>query len=259
LFHTRSGRRLRQGVLPGSGTVAGRRKDSFGRRLMYEADIEGEPHVRIWDPFDDRLLMDCPLDGRLQWCSDYQEQRLTLLNGHSLKLIDTTSGRCEWELDVAGEHLDHVRGVHRFRDGDIDFILLDRHLRDSGSSPAGLDVRVPSDEWTGDLYAVDRRNGAPLWEAPLPVSPSRVLLLPQYRLPFLIALTRTRDSQNTEEYRLSIDVIDIDTGRIIGSRSDLTNIPILHTTCNAENRQLTLWGPDRRIDVTYSLLRTSRH
>lgn len=259
MYHTRSGHPLRQGTLPGCGTVAGRRKDSFGRRFLYEADIEGTPHVCIWDPLADCLLMDCRVDGRWQWCSDYQEQYLTLLNGRSLKLIDATTGRCEWELDVDSEDLDHVRGVHRFRAGDVDLVLLDRHLRDSGSSPAGLDIRVPSDEWSGDLYAVDHGSGTPIWAAPLPVPPARVLLLPQFRLPFLIALTRTRDSQDMEEYRLKVDVIDIDTGCIIGSRSDLTNFPILQATCDARNHQLTLWGPDRRVDVMYSLLRTSRH
>ena len=146
-----------------------------------------------------------------------------------------------------------------FADGGIDFVLLNRHMRDSQSSTAGLDIRVPSEELSGDLYAIDRNSRASLWDVALPVRPSRVLMMPQHELPFLVALSRVRDSRNSETYRLKIDVIDINTGRVIGSQSDLTNIPILHTSYDAINRQLTLWGPDRRIEIGYSLLRVSRH
>ena len=187
------------------------------------------------------------------------QQRVALLNGHSLKSIDATSGRCEWNLNVAGEHLERVRKVLMFANGPIDFVLLDRHIRDSQSSTAGLDIRVPSQDLSGDLYAVDRESGASLWDAPIPVQSSRVLILPQHKLPFLVTLSRVRDAHDSETYRLKIDVIDINTGGIMGSQSDLTDILILHTSYDGVNRCLTLWGPDRRIEIGYSLLRISRY
>ena len=259
LFETRSGRKLRRGQLPVAPAFAARQRTNFGRRLMYQSELNGVPHIRIWDPLDDRLLLDAPLDGRLYSDPVLKQQRVALLNGNTLKSIDGTNGRCEWALNVEGEHLDHVRNVLMFSHGEVDFVLLDRHMRDSQSSTAGLDIRIPSEELSGDLYAVNRESGEAIWNAPLPVRPSRVLIMPQHELPFLVMLSRVRDPQDTETYRLKIDVIDICTGQVIGSRSDLAYIPILHSSYDAVNRQLTLWGPNRHVRIGYSLLTVSRH
>ena len=259
LFETRSGSSLRRGQLPVSPTFAARKRTNFGRRLMYQTEVEGVPHFCIWDPLEDRLLLDAQFDRRFHSYPFAAEQRVALLNADSLKSINGRTGDCQWELTVDGEHLDHVRDVLMFTDGDVDFVLLDRHMRDSQSSTASLDIRIPSEELSGELYALDRTSGVPVWNSPLPIQPSRVLNLQQHQLPFLVTLSRVRDPRDNDSYRLKIDVIDIATGRVVGSNSNLANIPILHTTYDDRNQQLTLWGPENHIEIRYSLLTVSRH
>lgn len=258
LFDTRSGASLRRGVMPLERPAGTRHLTSFGRNLMYRTEIAGVPRLRIWDPLEDRLLTDVPLRERFIWNSVPEQQRAAVLQGRSLCAINGATGECEWEIDVVDEHLEHVRKIQMFSAGAVDFVLLDRHVRDAHTSITSLDVRVPATDLSGDLYAIDRASGVPLWSGPLLALPCR-LLHPPAELPFLVTVTRVRDEQDQEAYRLRIDVIDVETGRLVGTRSNLTNMPILHTGFAPADGGLTLWGPDRRIEIGYSVLPVTRH
>lgn len=246
-FDTRSGASLGRGELP-TGTGI-RHLTSFGRRLLYRTEIDGSPRIRLWDPLAARLLLDDPAEGRFCWSPLADRQSVGLLTGHRLRVIDAETGECEWELDVAGEHLEHVRKIQMFSQEGVDFVLLERHMRDSPSNISGLDVRVTALDLSGDLYAVRRASGKSLWDSPLSVNPSKVLLLPHLGMPVLVTVSRVRDAQDAEKYRLKVDVIDIDSGRTLGSQSDLTITQILHADYNVRDARLALWGPDRRFEI----------
>ena len=81
-------------------------------------------------------------------------------------------------LFFPNDDLEHVRKIQMFSQDGVDFVLLERHMRDSPSNISGLDVRVTALDLSGDLYAVRRASGKSLWDTPLSVNPSKVLLLP---------------------------------------------------------------------------------
>ena len=110
-----------------------------------------------------------------------------------------------------------------FTDGTRYYINVHRQVAIMGNTTFHSDAVFPNQQITGDVHAIDPATSRVLWTR-TKVSPQNVVHLADYRLPFLVTLSRWRGvSRVNSQTSLRIDVLDGATGRTIASKNNAYN------------------------------------
>ncbi|HUG94017.1 MAG TPA: hypothetical protein VML55_24515, partial [Planctomycetaceae bacterium] len=168
-----------------------------------------------------------------------------------LVIVDVPTAEVKVDVDLGSDRLMHLNYLRAFRDRDRYYINFQRSIANRGVrhySYFATDTYLPSEHMQGDLYAIDARSGALLWNRAIPQR--SFLRLPGVRLPFLVALARTRDRWNGGQQSLVLEVLDARTGETLGGKDDIFQDRIGQFAYDPGKRRLELsgWHTTVRVD-----------
>lgn len=237
---------------------------TFGRRLFYLCETETGRRFRVWDPLKDRIVIDEPADGRVfsEPVSDEEliivvqpEKPLEALGDKSegrLFVFDVATGRRKFEVEFSPDELQQVNYLRAFQDGDRYYVNLQRAAR--RGSPRRYNYHATSSfvqthDLQGDLYAIDRATGRRMWKRQIPQR--SFVSTPEFRLPFLVAISNVRDPWNSRRKGLLVEAIDGATGETLGYKDNVLADRILQVSYDPQASAVRLHGFKTEVDLEF--------
>jgi hypothetical protein len=253
VYKTSSGEELRRGKLDIS---LRQNKLVFGRMLAYVTDAPS-PSLRIWDPLTNKNVLDENFAGRalseIRFAQvRYAEEIVVALPTGRTRVISGRTGAVRLDVNLPPEALSGASLVVAFADEQRYYLNLQR----SGSGAMGnsygyvSDAMLPMVHMQGDFYAIDRATNEELWHRHFPQQ--SIVYAPDYRLPFLMALSRVRSrAPSGANQALRIDIIDCRTGDTISSRSNIVSDRLVQMAYERDAGRLELRGPVTQIRLEF--------
>jgi hypothetical protein len=203
----------------------------------------------LWDPLQAEFALDVPCEGRCLVDLGLGDGLAAVLAGRRLFVLNTRDATIIWSTMLTEAEAAAARQVRAIRDGNRFCIHVEHDVTNSPSSQATHDISgVPNVPLQGTLYVVDRRS-LEHWSREAPRC--NLLLFPNERLPVLVTLGRTRESETDQGTTFLMEVIDGATGLTLGKRTNLarTSKLLLHSRYDAEQGTLLFRGVDSEIAV----------
>lgn len=252
VYRTATGEVLRRGRLDADTRQPQR---VFGRRLQYCTRTANENRLRIWDPLEDRHILDIEVPERVQTQSNDDYELVVVLPPNRVCVLNVISGKVQLDVTLDSEALSNLQSssVTVFADHDRYYLNVPRQSV-AGSSPnVGClrDKYVPGVNIVrGDLYAVDRKTSRVLWKRSEP--DRSILQTPNIRLPFLIALSTLGGSWNGNNDATIVEIIDTATGETLAEASNLTRDYIMQFCYDPVLRRIELRGKRSTINIDFN-------
>jgi outer membrane protein assembly factor BamB len=253
VFKTLNGEELRRGKLD---INVRQNRMVFGRNLVYVSESP-TPALRMWDPLSNRMLLDESFAGRalseVRFAKvRFSDELVLALPSGRVRVIDGRSGAVRLDLQLNPEALTNVNLLVAFADDQRYYINLQRSAGGMNSANYGYvsDSFLPVVPIQGDLYAVDIATGKLLWSRPVPQQ--SIVYTPEYRLPFLVALSRVRSrAPNGANQSLRVDLIDCQTGEALGSKSNIVYDRLLQMGYERDAGRFELRGAVVQVRVEF--------
>jgi hypothetical protein len=251
LYETHSGRSLRRGRLD---LEARHPRWAYGRKIVATSQVRGQWQVRVWDSLTDRWELEELLGERntLTLASGTPEVGWLAPSG-ALRMYDVLQARSMMNLVLPKEELEGLNALRVVVDGERCYVNLWRNqqvvqTRDYTYPLQGQEALL---SWIphvrDDFYAIDRRTGRILWKRPLP---SRTLLqLDPPGLPLLVFVSLIRDRHDGNVRSLLVEVLDAETGDVLGRRDQLPLDRMVNVEYDGESRTLRLVGQKSEIEL----------
>ena len=221
VYETATGRELRNGKLDSIEISQPRR--AFGRHLFFVSYADDGPRARLWDPLENRLLLDVLTTERVVTASTPDEEIAILTADSQVLLVNAFDGqiRNRIALDIAADDLREIKAIRVFSSRTHDFINLQRprDFGDAAESTFVNDTMLPVISIDGELIAASRIDGHPQWSRQM--EPRSVVQLSELQLPILVMLARARNPHYHEHQSLVIEVLDTETGSTLGLQDDI--------------------------------------
>ncbi len=221
IFKTSDGSFVRQGKLTNCFYI----HQQFGRNLLFST----EPNMRsiqLWDPLTDKVLFEASGMAATVGVSD-RDPEFTLADTFGkVRVVDGLTGQVKIEINLNPVDFQPAQAppmLKSFTDGTRYYINVHRQIAMMGNTTFHTDAVFPTQQITGDLHAVDPATSRVLWTR-TKVSPQNVVHLADYRLPFLVTLSRWRGAfRGNAQTSLRIDVVDGATGMTMASKHNAFN------------------------------------
>lgn len=256
VYDTATGRKLREGKL-NLDLRSGHRP--FGRKLFYvtapeELENGSNRRFRVWDPLTDKIVFDEPAGERV-FFSSIGEHELAILNRFGeLKIFDVTAERVQLVHRFGADDLRNLDNglnyLRTFADAHHYFINLQRNMavvQTVHYNYAMSDTFIPAIHLRDDVYTFAKKTGELKWTRSVPAR--SVLQIDSPELPFLVTVSRIRDRNDANLQSLSVEVIDSQTGLVLGQQSQLPADRLLTFSYSARDHRLTLVGMRNLIEL----------
>lgn len=250
LFKTSDGSFVRQGRLEDCVYVA----QQFGRNLLYATE-QDQRSIKLWDPAGDKVLFQAEKMAAPIGLNEREPEFTVADKQGTVKVVDGLSGRVK--LDVHLNPLDFQGAqpaplIRSFHDGTRYYVNVHRQLVPNSQNTYFSDAIFPSQPITGDLHAIDPQTSRVLWTRARS-SQQNIVHLADYRLPFLVSLSRWRGGtfRANSQPSLRIDVIDGQTGRTLATKNNGFNDRLLLTDYDREAGRLRFRGAVTQFEVEF--------
>ncbi|WP_145263280.1 outer membrane protein assembly factor BamB family protein [Calycomorphotria hydatis] len=245
VYDTQCGEELSNGVLP---IDLRRQRRAVGRMLFYVARTPDGLRARLWDPLDNLLLIDRPLDdgkrdGDLYTALTYHSDLFAaLLPGRELQIRNAETGHKMWSTTLDAEDLEHIASIRVFDDAKHVYLNLQSTYRPEGTYDSYYlnDTFLPVTHVQGLLLAMDRATGEIMWKRRLPQT--SIINQPGWKMPVMIGLARLRNRDDRSLQSLSLDVIDLKTGDSLARSENLIPDRYVQAKINLEDKRIELHG-----------------
>lgn len=235
-------------------------KRVFGRKLFHvtrestTAENTTFRRIRVWDPAKDRFDFDVEIVGRLNFASSNSDE-IALLIGHKLMVFRMPEVEQIAEIEFQPTDLTQFTTLRMFSDEQNVYLNLQERTtgvsNDRNNYYLAGDSSIPLDSvFKGKLMAVSKASGKVLWKRS--VQPRSVLNISQCDLPFLVGLSRVSPRGNNTQRALEVELIDRQTGEVLGHSDRLIPDRIVRCVVDREQGRLTLHGLSSRIDLDFS-------
>ena len=249
IFETLTGEFLGTAELP--TTDVRRARLVFGSRLAFVTGGEAEPRLRVWDATTRSLLVDVPVAYPFRLVR-VECQHLAFLSAEGQVIVLNVPANREvvrHTVDPAG--LANLTGMTAWRSSERWFIQTSHSGVNAAARVEGVaaEVHVPSVTVNGVVSAYSPDGSRLLWSRPME---NRTLLVePRRILPFVVALSRTREGLTARSNGLNLEVIDLNNGRVLTQATDLRRTAIAHADYDPAVRRLTLGGELQHIHIQW--------
>ncbi|MAG94363.1 MAG: hypothetical protein CMJ48_11510 [Planctomycetaceae bacterium] len=264
VYRTRTGEVLRKGRLDVNPRYVSSRR-VFGRKFLFVSNSAGAPRLQIWDPLSGRIELDLPFDKGTVVPETHlsKDEFAVILPEGVLQVIDVQSALTTfvWKFDPRLILQGSRASIKVFSDEQRYYVNFQQRPYERIKQAVRYSIYypltfIPRVEIQGHLFAVDRASAGVLWER---IEAQRsVLDVRQFRLPFLIALSKVRDlSTRTAAPRtgsrdsLRVEVIDCETGRTLGLRKNILPDSFVQFAVDKANSRVQLQGLKSRVDLVY--------
>lgn len=253
IFDTLDGHEIRSGHLPLSQSYP---RVANGRMLFYsQYDRDQKLTIRLWDPLTNRHLFEDKVLAQFSQQSplfDGGKQFAYVSENRDLKVVRTETGEIRFKIPFPGD--DAASAINIFEDRERIFVNIQRSVAQQPPIRRATEVRdlmIPFTPVQGELIAYDRRSAAELWRRQL--NPCSVLLLPEFRLPFLVCLSRQVSEQlrPRPEVTLSFLAIDSATGKTLGQAADFPTDHINRLYYEPDLKKIFLWGLKQTWEIDF--------
>ncbi|QDU49863.1 outer membrane protein assembly factor BamB family protein [Gimesia panareensis] len=249
VYSSITGERIRQGELE----LNSRSRHVFGRKLFYETNSTTEKRVRLWDPLSDRLLLDEPVSSSGFSTQISDTELAILLPKNRLRVLNVETGETVIETVIPDEYLKNLNKFIGFSDHDRYYFNFsyttprrrppqnDFYISDSFLNVVHID---------NDLMSIDKQSGKILWNRNLPKR--SWIDTSQYRLPFLILMSKIRTESRTRSYSFLFEILDAKTGKTIGFKDNLLKDTILQMQIDPRFKKIILQGMHSAVEIDYN-------
>lgn len=249
VYQTRTGKILRHGRLDIDPQYLRR---VFGRKLFYVTQSTTDRRMRVWDPLHDRFEFDEPYTKPLLTAVTDEGELAVIVGKDRLKIIDVAKAETKLNLKLTQRQATSLSYVRIFSDAGSYYLNLQRPspLRSRRLySYYVSDTFLVATHIQGEIHSVDRHTGEVRWNRTFP---QRTFLdLSDYHLPFLIAMSRVRDTSFGNRQSIMIEVIDAQTGQPISSKDNILPDRIVNIEYDREAGRIELFGMKSRISLEF--------
>ncbi len=253
VFDTVTGDRLRHQRLPITPRT---RRRAFGRHLMYVTMTStGQQRMRVWDPLDNRTIIDELLKDRIFPTATQDHQLSWIDSSGRLKIHDLGRGTRKLDVAVLSEIDDRISSIKVFRDRDCWYLAM---LPSQGAAPRVLsgqpvffvgDTLLPVSHIHGHFLAINADRQTVRWRRKVPLR--SVLRFRRDHLPALVLLGRTRDRGRAGRQRMLLQLLDARTGHTLLLQDDLPPDRIVQAWYDPAAARLELRGLKSRIEIAF--------
>jgi len=253
VYDTLTGLKLRQSRLPITSRT---RRRAFGRHLMYVTVEEGGgQRIRVWDPRDDRTVIDEPLKDRIFPVATPDHHLAWIDAAGRLKVHDLIHGTRTLELKILGENDQRISSIKVFRDRDCYYVAMlpaqGAAVPRARNSPVYFvgDTLLPVTHVHGQLLAIDAGTRTLRWSRT--VALRSVVRFRHDHLPALVLLGRTRDRGRGGRQRMLVELLDSRTGDTLLLDEKLPTDRIVLAWYDPHALRLDLQGLKSRITIDF--------
>jgi hypothetical protein len=216
--------------------------------------MAGGNRLRIWDPLEDRHVLDEPVPDRVQTQMTDNNELVVVLPPDRFYVLDVVANKVQVDLTIDPRVLADVQPgqVQVFSDAERYYLNVQRTSVAASSSRNIFSLRdriVPGVNIKGELYAFHRKSGALLWKRSEPER--SILQTPNVRLPFLIGLSALGGSWNGNSDATIVEIIDAGTGKTLATKENLTRDYIMQFRYDHEARRVDLCGKRTTIHIDF--------
>ena len=221
VFKTSDGSFVRQGKLANCFYI----HQQFGRNLLYSTD-NSMRNIQLWDPLHDKVLFEATGMASIVGVSERDPEFTVADTFGKVRVVEGLTGRVKIQINLNPLDFQPPQQpamLKSFTDGTRYYVNVHRQLQVMANSTFHSDAIFPTQQITGDLHAVDPATSRLLWTR-TKVLPQNVVHMADYRLPFLVTLSRGRGSpRGNSQTSLRIDVIDGATGATLAGKHNAFN------------------------------------
>ena len=253
VYDTLTGLKLRQSRLPITSRT---RRRAFGRHLMYVTVEEGgRQRMRVWDPRDDRTVIDEPLKDRIFPYATPDHHLAWIDAAGRLKVHDLIHDTRILELKVLGETDQRISSIKVFRDRDCYYVAMlpaqGAVVPRAGTTPVYFvgDTLLPVTHVHGHLLAIDAGTRTLRWRRG--VALRSVVRFRHDHLPAVVLLGRTRDRGRGGRQRMLVELLDSRTGETLLLDEKLPTDRIVLAWYDPYAKRLDLQGLKSRITINF--------
>ena len=213
VYKTSDGSFIRQGRLTNCFYL----HKQFGRNLLYATE-QTLRSVVLWDPMTDKVLFEAAQLATLAGGSERDPEFPVADTAGKVRVIDGMTGRVKLQFQLNPLDFQPPQqppALKSFSDGTRHYLNVHRQTQVMSHTTYASDALFPTQQITGDLHAIDPTTSQVLWTR-TKISPQNIVHQPDYRLPFLVALSRWRGPRpGNSQSSLRVEVIDGETGRTL--------------------------------------------
>ncbi len=221
VFKTSDGSFVRQGKLANCFYI----HQQFGRNLLFSTD-QTMRNIQLWDPLSDKVLFEASAMASIVGVSEREPEFTVADTFGKVRVVEGLTGRVKIQINLNPVDFQPPQQppmLKAFTDGTRYYVNVHRQLAMLPNTTFHSDAVFPTQQITGDLHAVDPATSRLLWTR-TKVLPQNVVHLTDYRLPFLVTLSRGRGGlRANSQTSLRVDVIDGATGTTIASKHNAFN------------------------------------
>lgn len=249
LFKTTDGSFIRAGKLTNCFYI----HHQFGRNLLYSTDQQMRS-IQLWDPLTDKIVFEAKEMATSAGISEREPEFTVASASGEVLVIDGLTGREKLQarlnpLDFQPQQ--QAPMIKSFTDGTRYYLNVHRQLQVNSQSTYPSDAIFPTQQVTGDLHAIDPTTSRLLWSRTR-VTTQNIVHLPDYRLPFLVSLSRWRGSfRSNSQPSLRIDIIDGQTGQLMVSKNNAFNDRLFLTDYDRDAGRLRFRGAVTQLLVEF--------
>lgn len=228
----------------------------YGRKLFHvtKVDRSQSKRIRVWDPLKTEFDLDIPVVGRFYHAPTVDNELVILDSRGRLRGYQMPEMKSLCDIDLGDHEMRSVTAVRVFSDDQNLYVNLQRPGITSQTreyhyvvSDSAIPVINAHQGW---LYAIRKSDGRLLWKRG--TVQKSFLHLDSCRLPFLVGMSRVRLRDSTSLQTVDIEILDRNTGELIGHSRNIPPDRFVHSRINLEKGILELHGLSSRIDLDFS-------
>lgn len=250
VYRTSTGEEIRRGKLQ---LDVRKIRRVFGRYLFHVTTIGLAQRMRIWDPLEDRMLFDAPVEGRLYSAITSDNELVVISPPDRLQILDVETGRLKVTIKLEPGEINNLNYIRAFREDRTWYINLQRNQHRARSQKYhyyASDSFLEADHIQGELIAVDAETSEIRWKRTIPQR--TIIRTPHCRLPFLIGMSRVRDRSNGNRQSLLIEAFDVNTGRTLAVKDNIFPDRMVNMVYDPDRQTLDLQGLKTRVTLSFS-------
>ncbi len=249
LLDAATGRVTRTGILQQDSRFT---RHDLGRNILHIGQTNEQQLIRLWDPAENRLILEDPLKSRQLMARLSQDAVAWLTPDGRLRVFSLAKRGIVVDVPLDRDDLDGAASLRGFAQQGWYFISLGRNQSTASSHHYHMPIQdklIPDVNIRDDVVAIGPGESVIRWRKTIPQR--SFLELGNAPAPFVVAGALVRDKRDPNRRWLRFEAIDPATGFVLGVGDELPNDRLLHADYDGVNGVLRLIGRETEIEFRF--------
>ncbi len=254
VLDTSTGEVLRRGALQQDARF---NRAPLGRMILHINDENEKRRIRIWDPKTDELLLDDPLRSRQLYAPFSDDAVVWMTEDARLRVYSVTARATVVDVAVSPEDFaaqgTAAASVRAFQQNGWHYLSVGRNQPGVNTTHVHMplqDKLIAETNMRDDLFAIGPDGRSVRWQKS--ISQRSFLQFGDIQVAFLVTVALIRDKRDQNRRWLRVEVLDPQTGALLGMADELPNNRLLHVDYDGAAGHLRLLGRSTEIDLDFS-------